>query len=218
VQGAVLSSLLATGPVRRRYGPHPPGPADERFFILCNLAIRRRALRPFVEALLCAEENALLADLAAHGSVMHYDPELVVYHERRATWGAFARQMVKYGIGRGQLFRRDRSTIRVAYLLPSLLLLYAATLPAMVWLSPLALAPAGLYLLVVAAAALKVVITLRRIGPRPFVQVAGVVVVLHGCYGVGVIRGVLRGDGSPPASTNEWLSAANADTTADLTG
>ena len=41
VQGAALASILGSGPVRRRYGPHPAGPADERFFILCNLAVRR---------------------------------------------------------------------------------------------------------------------------------------------------------------------------------
>ena len=45
VQGAVLASLVGSGPVRRRYGAHPPRHADERFFILCNLAVRRSATR-----------------------------------------------------------------------------------------------------------------------------------------------------------------------------
>jgi cellulose synthase/poly-beta-1,6-N-acetylglucosamine synthase-like glycosyltransferase len=124
VQGAVLASIVGSGPVRRRYGAHPAGYADERFFVLCNLAVRRDVMVPFSHELVCAEENALLAEMSRRGVRMFYDPALVAYHERRPTVGSFARQMHKYGYGRGQLTARDPRTLRPAHLVPSALLAY----------------------------------------------------------------------------------------------
>ena len=99
----------------------PPGPADERFFILCNLAVRRSAMLPFDPDLVCAEENALLSEMSRRGIEMHYDPELAVFHERRDTFSGFGRQMYKYGRGRGQLMVRTPATASPAYLVPSAL-------------------------------------------------------------------------------------------------
>ena len=129
VQGAAMASMAGAGPVRRRYGAHPAGPADERFFILCNLAVRRSAMRPFDPDLVCAEENALLSEMSRRGIAMHYDPELAVFHERRDTFSGFGRQMYKYGRGRGQLMVRTPATASPAYLVPSALLAYGALLP-----------------------------------------------------------------------------------------
>ena len=124
VQGAVMASIVGAGPVRRRYGAHPAGPADERFFILCNLAVRREVMLPFDTELVCAEENALLHELRREAVPMHFDPSLVVFHERRATVVGFGRQMHKYGRGRGQLMVRRPSTVQPAFLAPSALLVY----------------------------------------------------------------------------------------------
>ena len=108
VQGAAMASMAGAGPVRRRYGVHPAGPADERFFILCNLAVRREVMRAVRPRPVCAEENALLHELRRAGVPMHFDPSLVVLHERRPTVSGFGRQMHKYGRGRGQLMVRRR--------------------------------------------------------------------------------------------------------------
>jgi len=124
VQGAVLGSLMGSGPVSRRYGARHPGPADERWFTLCNLAVRRRAMLPFASELVCAEENALLAQLRRDGQQMRYEPSLRVFHARRPTLRSFAKQMFKYGRGRGQLLARRPTTLRLAYALPTLLLAY----------------------------------------------------------------------------------------------
>ena len=142
VQGAALASILGSGPVRRRYGPHPAGPADERFFILCNLAVRRASMVPFAPDLVCAEENAVLSAMSRSGVAMYYHPRLVAYHHRRPTLRGFAQQMFKYGHGRGQLTRREPQTLRPAYLVPSLMLLYALVAPAIaVVVHPAALLP-----------------------------------------------------------------------------
>ncbi len=190
-QGAVLASLVGSGPVRRRYGAHPPGEADERFFILCNLAVRRDVMVAFPKELVCAEENAVLAELAHEHIRMFYDPELVVYHERRATLGGFARQMHKYGRGRGQLLVREPSTARPSFLAPSALLLYLAVTPLLAALvGPVALLPLAAYLGAVGACAAWIAKTLRRIVDLPLA--AGLILLLHACYGAGVLRGVLE--------------------------
>lgn len=190
VQGAVLGSLAGSGPVRRRYGAHRAGTADERSFILCNLVVRREAMRPFAENLVCAEENALLAALDRDGAQMHYDPQLIVFHARRASASTFAAQMFKYGRGRGELIRRSPDTTRVAYLAPSALLLYALALPILYssggaqWL-----VGAALYGGLVIAGAARVAWTLRRASVGPLA--AGLIVLLHLSYGAGVMRGTL---------------------------
>lgn len=187
-QGAVLASIVGSGPVRRRYGAHPAGESDERFFILCNLAVRRAVMVAFANDLVCAEENALLAELADSGARMYYDPELVAYHERRATLRGFARQMHKYGRGRGQVLVRQPTTFRPSFLAPTAFLAYVLTLP-LLWVvaGPLAAAPGVVYLGAVGACSAWIAKTLRR--PTDLPLAAWLTLVLHACYGWGVVRG-----------------------------
>ncbi|MGI9080087.1 MAG: hypothetical protein ACR2GF_04590 [Acidimicrobiales bacterium] len=129
VQGAVLASILGSGPVRRRYGRHPAGVADQRFFTLCNLAIRREVMLPFPPDLICAEENVVLSELSRRGVVMWYDPGLLVFHERRPNVPTFLSQVFGYGRGRGQLLTRTPGTFRPSHALPMLLVGYLVLLP-----------------------------------------------------------------------------------------
>jgi succinoglycan biosynthesis protein ExoA len=191
VQGAALASAVGSGPVRRRYGAHPAAGADERYFILCNLAVRREVMQPFSPDLICAEENHLLGALRRAGVAMYYDPELVCYHERRPTWRGFARQMHKYGRGRGQLTRVERTTLRPSFLVPSALLAYLAGLPALVLAyGPLVLAPLAVYVAAVAAGAVAIAFTRRR--PTDLPLAALLLVTIHVAYGSGLVRGVAR--------------------------
>jgi len=204
VQGAVLASIVGSGPVRRRYGAHPPGRADERFFILCNLAVRRSVMVAFDHDLVCAEENEMLAELAQRGHQMHYDPSLVVYHERRATFRGFARQMHKYGRGRGQVLVRRPGSARPAYTAPTVLLAYVVALPVLVtWLGPIALVPAGAYVGAVGACAAWIAKTLRR--PTDLPLAAFLIATVHAAYGTGVVRGALtRRDDGPAPAVQTW--------------
>lgn len=190
VQEAVLSSLITTGPVRRRYGRHAARAGDERQFTLCTLAIRRDVMADFDERLVCAEENELLEGLRRRGVLMRYEPSLLSYHERRPTWRSFAAQMHRYGHGRGQLMARHPSTARIAHLIPVALVAYIATLPALALiLGAPVLAPLLIYALAVAATAARVGWTLRRPSAAPLA--AGLVVTVHLWYGTGVMRGVV---------------------------
>lgn len=213
VQGAALASMLGSGPVRRRYGAHPAGPADERFFILCNLAVRREVMVPFAPELVCAEENAVLSEMSRRGVAMYYDPRLVAYHHRRPTLGGFARQMFKYGHGRGQLTRREPQTLRPAYLVPSLMVLYALVGPVLaVTVHPVALLPLAAYAVGIVLEAAWIAMTLKRL--RDLALAIVLLVVLHVGYGAGVLRGLLLA--SPPPARPEvlaWSTTGQASST-----
>jgi len=193
IQGAVLASLIVSGPVRRRYGPHPAGPADERFFTLCNLAVRRDAMISFPPSLIGAEENAVLAELHRRGLKMHYDPTLAAFHARRPTLRSFAAQMFKYGLGRGQLTRRSPTTLKLPYLIPSGFVLYLVGLTALAWLQPLLAVPLLVYAAAAGATALKIVWDLRR-STHKYVTSAATAAILaatvHVYYGIGFLRGL----------------------------
>jgi hypothetical protein len=201
VQGAVMSSLIGAGPVSRRYGARTPSFADERWFTLCNLAIRRVSMLPFLTTLVCAEENEVLAELRAQNEVMRYDPCLSVLHNRRRTLTSFARQMFKYGRGRGQLLARAPETFRFAFVVPAGLVAYLGTVAVLLasgLASELALAPVALYAVLVATNAATVSWTLRSVAAMP---TAGLLtVVVHLSYGAGLIRGWLR-PGHEPGRT-----------------
>ena len=200
VQGAVLSSLVGSGPVSRRYGARHAGFADERWFTLCNLAVRRRVMPPFVDELVCAEENELLATLRRRGEPMRYEPSLRVFHARRVSPRPFARQMLKYGRGRGQLLARRPTTLRAAYLAPVALLLYLVAVPVSIVVgvsAVLVLSPLALYAGLTIATALRVGWMLGR--PADAVVAAALIPTLHICYGAGILRGLLsRGSRREP--------------------
>jgi ABC-type polysaccharide/polyol phosphate export permease/GT2 family glycosyltransferase len=206
VQGAVLSSLLGAGPARRRYGPHPTAEADERWFTLCNLAIRREDVTLFDADLVCAEENELLDRLRRAGARMRYEPELWAAHERRGDLHGFVQQMFKYGRGRGQLARRSARTLRPEHLVPS------ATILALIGLLIATAVTGNLWLLVIVAAyplallgqSAKVAVTLRR--PTTLLSACGITAVLHAGYGTGVLIGLLEPATGPARQlpTRNW--------------
>jgi glycosyltransferase involved in cell wall biosynthesis len=190
LQGAVLASVIGTGPVRRRWARRRAGAGDERSFTLCNLAVRRRVMRPFAAELTGGEENALLTELARQGRQMRYEPSLFVWHARRPTVRGFAAQMLKYGRGRGEAIRRDSRNARLGYLAPLGLLAYLGVLPLAVVLTPFALVPLGAYALAVAAGGTHAAARVGRLSLAP--AAASLIVLMHTCYAIGLARGLLR--------------------------
>ncbi|MGH2755216.1 MAG: glycosyltransferase [Actinomycetota bacterium] len=190
VQGAVLASLLGSGPVRRRYGRHPAGAANERFFILCNLAVRREVMTSFDPDLVCAEENALLMEMSRRGIAMHYDPKMMVFHDRRDSLSGFAKQLLKYGRGRGQIIRRRPYSARLEYLAPPALVLYLSFLPLLASLMPWAAGPGAAYVGMCIAGGTKIGITMKSFSSA--LLACTLVAFTHVCYGIGVLLGIAR--------------------------
>ena len=134
--------------------------------------------------------------LRREGVEMRFDPDLVVYHDRRSATANFAAQIQKYGMGRGQLLMRDPRALRPFHLAPTALLVYLLSVPALVlFVSPLFLLPLAAYVLIVAAGATRIA---EHTGPgRPwrsmlhrFVLAALLIPLLHLAYGTGVPRGL----------------------------
>jgi cellulose synthase/poly-beta-1,6-N-acetylglucosamine synthase-like glycosyltransferase len=208
VSGAILGSALATGPVRRRYGRHAAGVADERFFTLCNMAIRRDVMTSFPPSLSGGEENAVLHELATRHVPMRYDPGLFVFHERRATSGGFATQMEKYGRGRGQVVVRHPGSTRTVHLLPIALVAWLISLPvvAVCW-TPWYLLGAGFYAVGLLASGAAVAAGMGGVPVRKRVTVtllgAALTSTVHVCYGVGMVRGLVRRRRTPASQWSE---------------
>lgn len=186
VQGAVLASSIATGPVRRRYETTDEHRADDRSLILCNLAVRRDVLQPFPD-LVCAEENGLLDTLAAAGVEMRSHPDLSVFHDRRPTWRGFRDQMHKYGRGRGHLVAHAPSRSAWAFLPPLGLVGGLIAVPALAW----AAGPAVLW----APVAYLAIVLLGLVAQGPVRSAdlplaAALTVTLHVSYGTGLARGL----------------------------
>jgi succinoglycan biosynthesis protein ExoA len=132
--GSVLASPFGSARVAARY--RSTGHlrlTDDRALILCNLAIRGRAIigrRPVFESeLVCNEENLLLGILERENRSMLHDPELIVYHARRGSLSGFARQIFKYGRGRWQNTLALPASLSPTFLLPSIFLGYLLLLP-----------------------------------------------------------------------------------------
>jgi len=209
VQGGVLASMVGAGPVRRRYGSHPAGAAHERFFTLCNMAVRREAMVEFPAQLTGGEENAVLIDLEHRGETMLYDPRLMVYHERRARLRPFARQMYKYGFGRGEVIVRDPSGAGPANFAPVALMLYLALLPALALLvTPLALVPGLVYGAAAGVTGVKIAWPLRR--PRAAVLGAALIPVVHACYALGLLVGLAHRPAPVADPVAVWAGDAGA--------
>ncbi len=168
---------------------------SEESLILCNLFVRKSALseHSFLEELKCAEENWLLQDVERGRGRLGYDPDLAVWHERRPDLAAFARQVYKYGFGRGQIFRRRASGLRLAHLIPSLCLMYALLVPGLLWLAPsiLWLLPFPVYFVLCLAFAFRP--SRARVPFRVRARSALLFPLVHAAYGWGLMRGAWRG-------------------------
>lgn len=80
-------------------------PATERSLILCNLAMRRRALLAaggFDPRLYPNEENDLLNRMLRDGATACHVPGAIVVKPRAATLAAFLRESFRYGRGRAE--------------------------------------------------------------------------------------------------------------------
>ncbi|MBI5211565.1 MAG: glycosyltransferase [Elusimicrobia bacterium] len=129
--GHLLGSWLAAGPFSRRVSGFPGDAwADDRALILCNLALRRSALRSegllFDEELARNEENLLLRRLLDAGHRALHAPDLFVFHERRRTFRGFCRQCFLSGEGRAAMTWKLPSSLRSFHLLALLPALCAA--------------------------------------------------------------------------------------------
>jgi hypothetical protein len=213
--GHLLGSRACAGPMSRRYREDGAEAwTDDRALILCNLAMRRRALLDdglsFDETLARNEENLLLEQLLARGRRALFVPDLFVHHERRPTPAAFAVQCFLSGRGRAEMTFKRPSSLRALHAAPALLLAGAAGLilkPA--WF----VLPAAAYAIAAALNAAALAIR-RREGPRALAPLFFLMPAAHLSYAAGLIAGtatgLLRPRARRPAPAEAREAAAHA--------
>ncbi|MFN8790413.1 MAG: glycosyltransferase [Bdellovibrionales bacterium] len=118
LQQVVLGSILLSGPFAWRYSARKSHRRPwVSTFVLCHLWIEKKegSSLLFDENLMGGEENELLDRLRLSSFLYH--PDLFVYHHRRSDLDGFQQQAFKFGIGRGQVFRK-KSPFGVRFFAP----------------------------------------------------------------------------------------------------
>lgn len=191
--GAVMTSPFAAPMVRARYeASRGDRPATERELILCNLALRRRAIPEglrFLDHLRGSEENLFLFECRERGLEARFSPELQVFHHRRSTLPSFVRQIFWYGYGRAQQTWLAPRSCHPAFLAPSVACLFAATgaaIPSLrgLTLTLLAVHAAGGLLGAVASR------EMRGLGARAVALAPPLTLIVHAAYGTGLLVGL----------------------------
>lgn len=125
--GAVYASWLMAGKMSYRYIPYGPREVDD--YPSCNLFIRKDILKqigglqthywPGEDTILCLKITKEL------GKKIIYDPDVLVYHHRRALFIPHLKQIARYALHRGYFVKKfPQTSFRLAYFLPSALLIW----------------------------------------------------------------------------------------------
>jgi cellulose synthase/poly-beta-1,6-N-acetylglucosamine synthase-like glycosyltransferase len=125
VSGWVSASPIGAGPYTYRFLPGKKKFVDD--YPSMNLIVRREdfiAVGGFDSHYYPGEDTKLCLDLINRGKKIVYEPEAIVYHHRRPLWWPHLRQNGNFGIHRGFFARKlPKTSLRLSYLLPSLLVL-----------------------------------------------------------------------------------------------
>jgi glycosyltransferase involved in cell wall biosynthesis len=126
--GLALQSPLCMGPTYHRHSQTKKylENVDESFLILCNLWFKREIFSnegyAFSLKLFRSEENFLLKELKMNSKVLHYDPELFVYHQRKNNLENLASSIIKSGECRIQNMLMLPNIRELIYLAPLIFL------------------------------------------------------------------------------------------------
>lgn len=135
--GYIFSSFLGSAWMSARYSPKKVlTNLDERFFMSCNMAVRRSAffeVDGFPEDIFPGEETIFIYKLRCRGYRLHYDPKLIVYHRRRPLFLPHMRQVFYYGLSKGLTIKRMGLRIGLVSLIPVLALCYLILSPIIIF-------------------------------------------------------------------------------------
>ncbi len=180
--GRVYANPLVAGGYRYRYVAGGVR-RDVDDYPSCNLFVRKSILDKiggYRTDFWPGEDTLLCKDIIDSGARIVYDPWVVVYHHRRALFGAHLRQLGRYAFHRGYFVKRFPSnSLHFSYFVPTL---FVAGLLGIWWLWPLYL----FYLCIVLA-------TSFSFNPATWLVTAAGVAATHVCYGVKFAQGLCAG-------------------------
>ena len=177
--GRVYDNILVSGNYRYRYRAGGVR-KDVDDYPSCNLFVRKDVLEKFGgyrTDFWPGEDTLLCKDIIDAGYRIIYDPWVVVYHHRRALFGAHLRQLGRYAFHRGYFCKRYPSnSLHASYFVPTC---FVVGFVAIKWLWPLY----GLY-------AILLTITTFSFNPVTWVMTAAGVFASHVCYGIRFVQGL----------------------------
>jgi glycosyltransferase involved in cell wall biosynthesis len=164
----------------------------------CNCAYRRWVFDKvglFNESLPVTEDEELDTRIRKHGYRLLYADNMIVWHHRKNTLGAFARQMYFFGFWRAQSGKRGMVPLKPWHFGPPSLIVYLIVFPFFASVElPISLIPLAAYLFVGVASGASA--ALRSRDAILLLSVPALGFAEHLAYGVGVISGLLHSRGA----------------------
>ncbi len=192
VSGDVLGSVIGAGGMAERYSVRRERDTDALPSV--NMLIRREAFdnlgHGWDETLVTGEDVKMCYQIADLGLRIHYSPEVVVYHHRRAMFAAHMEQIWNYARDEGLLVRQRRAIDRVLVLAPSAFVLWAAFGAATAMLTNFPLFEIAYYATLGIYAATIAVASIAASPARAPLVFLGMIAT-HATYGIGFLRGLL---------------------------
>lgn len=199
----LLKSPIGSGGYAYRFTPEKERYVDD--YPSMNLLIKKKTfldLGGFDNDYWPGEDSKLCEDLVykKNGKIF-YHPDVLIYHHRRDNLKGFLKQHSQYGYHRGAFFAHgDKNSQRIAYLIPTLFVLYLLGLGAVyilispiasMILFPLLTIPLKLYIIGVIIQGVFFSIATQNISVSILAAMA--LVMTHITYGIFFIKGFIVG-------------------------
>lgn len=191
ISGEWLSHRFVAGNVERRYRKQEVSyiMKNDDGLILCHMLIRADLFKKdqFLNHIRGGEENLFLENYFQQGGLAYYDGQLSVYHERRANFWDFYKQIWKYGEGRGQVIFYAKKA-RIMHLIPVIFLLYTLIILLNSNIEPYWYLPGFAYLIMNLFVSISILLKAKRVYA---LHSFWAIPLLHWIYAIGLIRGLL---------------------------
>ena len=197
IGGRVYDNVLVSGNYRYRYKAGGVR-RDVDDYPSCNLLVRKSLLDSFGgyrTDFWPGEDTLLCKDIVDTGSRIVYDPWVIVYHHRRAVFGAHLRQLGRYAFHRGYFVKRYPSnSLHLSYFVPSAFVVYLLLWLPVSCVSTVPRSPAwyaqSAFLQPLLAYVALVLLSTFALNPATWLLTAAGVLASHVCYGVQFVRGL----------------------------
>ncbi len=197
IGGRVYDNIFVSGNYRYRYKAGGVR-RDVDDYPSCNLFVKKSVLESFGgyrTDFWPGEDTLLCKDIVDSGKRIVYDPWVIVYHHRRALFGAHLRQLGRYAFHRGYFCKKFPSnSLHLSYFIPSAFVLYLLLLVPASFVPFLFALPAvpvfAAVFLPLAIYLLLVLVSTFALNPATWLLTTAGVFASHVCYGVRFIQGL----------------------------
>lgn len=191
--GAVLTSSFGSFRVNKRYRKTKEiRNANEEDLTSANLCIKKSALDKigkFDTRLYPGEDPELIIRAKKNNLKVFYNPEMIIFHKRRAEFPKYIKQIFNYGFTRPKLNQVSGET-RVFFLIPMFFLIYFSLLPFLSFLHWIFIIPIIAYLLLSIFFSIVDSFKIKKIEYLPVLPF--LYLFTHLTYGFGMLLGYLN--------------------------